>query len=106
MNWLPRLLRRAPWGSDAASVRLIQFDTSGWTPMYIGRRSHEWCNTDGDTLCACVYGKPARHLEALSDLESLRAFYRRRFRQCAATHIPRPRTRRFQEKIRLAAGLC
>lgn len=76
MNWLTRLLKRAQAGSDVPSVRLLQFDTSGWSRTRKSPQSVEWRNAEGDTLCARVHPKPAEQLSALSDPESLRAFYR------------------------------
>lgn len=76
MNWLTRLLRRAPCESDGPSVRLIQFDTSGWSRTRKSGHSIEWRDADGDTLCARVHPKPTERLLVLSDLESLRAFHR------------------------------
>ena len=42
-------------------------------------RSHDslaWCNADGDTLCACLHNRLIGTQSGLSDLDSLRAFYR------------------------------
>jgi tetratricopeptide (TPR) repeat protein len=76
MNWLTRLLNSAPTGGAARSIRLLQFDTSGWNHTRRSPESLEWCNAEGDTLCARVHPQSTAQLPALSDPESLRAFYR------------------------------
>jgi hypothetical protein len=78
MNWLARILNREQPARYTLSVRAIQFDPSGWTYLKNGHDLVEWCNADGDRLRAQVHGEPIDVSWATADLDSLRAFYRRK----------------------------
>ncbi len=75
MDWR-RLLKKDSGKSDIPSVHSIRFDTGGWTSTKSRRSSLEWSNADGDTLRASIHGKLTAISLVISDLDSLRAFYR------------------------------
>lgn len=75
MYWLTQLLKRKSRASGSL-LDAVRFDTGGWT---LAKRSHDslaWRNADGDTLCACLQNRLIGTQTGLSDLDSLRAFYR------------------------------
>jgi hypothetical protein len=74
-NWLTQLLKRQPRASGSL-FHSFRFDTTGWTLAKRRRSSIEWRDADGDTLHACVDSTLPAEVSALSDRDSLRAFYR------------------------------